>query len=354
MRCSRARARSGTPEDAALYRYGATAGDAGLKEALAADARGRGLESDGTRNVFVGVGGTHAFFCAARPRLLDNDDEVLCLAPYWPGAPGVLGSCGARAVEVIARPDLPAAGGRGGDAEGLRRRLAAALTPRTRAIYLVTPNNPDGSVLTRAELEAVAEIAGGRDLWIFADEVYRDFTFDGRTHLSIAALPGMSARTLIIGSFSKSHALAGARVGFVLAPEEVILAMRRVSTHTIFSRAAARAGGGVGGAPAWRRMDRRGARAVRRGARCGDHGARRHGHRRSSGARRDLRVPRPHAGASEIAPPRSSSGRPSTAASSSHLAPPLAPPSRATRASASPACLSPRVLTGVERLRAAL
>ncbi len=215
--------------EASLYRYGPTAGEPALKEALAAEGRDIGwADCEGGRHVHVGVGGTHALFCAARA-LLDNGDEVVTLAPYWPLAPGIFGACGATSVEVVTRPQgVP-------DARGLAARLAAAITPRTRAIYFVSPNNPDGSVLRRDELEAIAEIAEARDLWVFADEVYRGFVFDGREHLSIASFPGFTARTVVVGSFSKSHALAGARVGYVFAPEDVVLAMRRISTHSAFN-----------------------------------------------------------------------------------------------------------------------
>lgn len=215
--------------EASLYRYGPTAGEPALKDALAAEGRELGWAGcEGAKHVHVGVGGTHALFCAARA-LLDNGDEVITLAPYWPLAPGIFGACGATSVEVVTRPQGVA------DARDLAARIAAAVTPRTRAIYFVSPNNPDGSVLGREELEAIAEVAEARDLWVFADEVYRSFVFDGREHVSISSFPGFTARTVVVGSFSKSHALAGARVGYVFAPEEAVLAMRRISTHSAFN-----------------------------------------------------------------------------------------------------------------------
>jgi aspartate/methionine/tyrosine aminotransferase len=111
----------------------------------------------------------------------------------------------------------------------------AAITPRTKAIYFISPNNPDGKVLGRRELEAIAAVAKEHDLWIFADEVYADTLFDGREHLSIATLPGMRERTITLHSLSKSHALAGLRIGFVVADPAVIAAARRVSTHSAFN-----------------------------------------------------------------------------------------------------------------------
>jgi aspartate/methionine/tyrosine aminotransferase len=217
-------------DDPSLYRYGATAALASLREAIAlwlGEVRGIG-GVDAERDVLVGVGGTHAIFCAART-ILDAGDEVLLAAPYWPLAPGILAACGARTIEVPLTDRLyrdPSL-----DAGAL---FAAALSERTRAIYLITPNNPDGKVLSARHLEQIAALAQERDLWVIADEVYADHAFDA-PHVSIANLPGMRARTITAYSLSKSHALAGARIGYVLAPPEVIAAARRVSTHTVFN-----------------------------------------------------------------------------------------------------------------------
>jgi aspartate/methionine/tyrosine aminotransferase len=216
---------------AALYAYGATAGLEELRAVIAArlDATGRALPNATEANVLVGVGATHALFCAARS-ILDPGDDVLLAAPYWPLAHGILTVCGANPIEVpltsrlYADPSL--------DAGAL---LAAAATPRTRAVYLITPNNPDGKVLSPRDLESIAAFARARDLWVFADEVYADYTYDNRMHVSIARLPGMSERTLSAYSFSKSHALAGARVGCIVGPDAVIAAARRVSVHSVFN-----------------------------------------------------------------------------------------------------------------------
>jgi aspartate/methionine/tyrosine aminotransferase len=217
-------------DDPALYRYGATAALASLRQEIAAWLRNvRNIPNvDAEREVLVGVGGTHAIFCAART-ILDAGDEVLLAAPYWPLAPGIIAACGARTIEVpltdrlYADPSL--------DAGAL---FAAAITERTRAIYVITPNNPDGKVLSQKHLEQIANLARERDLWVIADEVYADHAYDA-PHVSMATLPGMRERTITAYSLSKSHALAGARIGYVIAPSEVIAAARRVSTHTVFN-----------------------------------------------------------------------------------------------------------------------
>jgi aspartate/methionine/tyrosine aminotransferase len=215
----------------ALYRYGPTAGLAELREAIADDLRGR-LRAfpgvSGEKHVLIGAGATHALACAARV-VLSPGDDVLLSAPYWPLAHGIVQSTGARAIEVAFTSRLyrdPTA-----DAGEI---LRAAMTPKTRALYVTTPNNPDGKVLTRDQLTRVAALACEKDLWVFADEVYADFTF-GLPHVSIASLPGMAERSITVYSFSKSHALAGARVGFAVAPENVVRAARRISTHSVFN-----------------------------------------------------------------------------------------------------------------------
>jgi aspartate/methionine/tyrosine aminotransferase len=225
-----ARAIEPDPTSPALYQYGATAGLPALRDAIAARARDRfGIPGvDGGKHVHVSVGATHALLCAARATL-DPGDEVLVASPYWPLSVGVFRACSAHPVEVpltsrlYADPSL--------DAGSL---LAPHLTTRTKALYFSTPTNPDGKVLTRAQLESLAGFAIENDLWVFADEVYAEIAFD-LPHVSIASLPEMAARTITVQSFSKSHALAGARVGASIAHESVIMAARRVGVHTVFN-----------------------------------------------------------------------------------------------------------------------
>jgi aspartate/methionine/tyrosine aminotransferase len=225
--------------DPSLYRYGAVTGIGELRRAFAERllACGFGPPSvEPESEVLVGAGATHALFCAARA-VLDPGDRVLVAAPYWPLSVGVLRSAGAEPVEVPITTRLykdPSA-----DAAALFER---ALTPRTRALYLVTPNNPDGKVLSATQLNGIARLAAARDLWILADEVYADHVYKGkgdagdpRVHTSIARLEGARERTLTIYSLSKSHALAGVRVGFAVGPAQAIAVARRVGTHTVFN-----------------------------------------------------------------------------------------------------------------------
>jgi aspartate/methionine/tyrosine aminotransferase len=108
-----------------------------------------------------------------------------------------------------------------------------AVTDKTRALYLATPNNPDAKVLTAGQLARLAHFARTRNLWIFADEVYCDYVYEG-VHTSIARFEDVADRTISIYSLSKSRALAGARVGFAVASERVISVARRIAVHTVF------------------------------------------------------------------------------------------------------------------------
>jgi aspartate/methionine/tyrosine aminotransferase len=219
------------PFDAALYRYGSTSGVEALRDAFAARLTrlGHGPAGvDPAKHVLVASGATHAAYCVLRS-VLDAGDEVLVASPYWPLTVGVVRAAGGVSIEVPLSTRLyedPSL-----DAGAI---LEAALTPRTRALYVTTPNNPDGKVLSRAQLEAIARVAVERDLWVLSDEVYADYVHDG-AHASMARVEGMAERTLSIFSLSKSHALAGARVGFAVAPERVVTVARRISTHTVFN-----------------------------------------------------------------------------------------------------------------------
>ncbi|MEO7094511.1 MAG: pyridoxal phosphate-dependent aminotransferase, partial [Polyangiales bacterium] len=212
-----------------LYRYGAPIGLAPLRAAFARRLGVRfGLTVDPDRELLLGAGATHALFCAARA-VLDPGDDVLLASPYWPLAHGILAACGARVIEVpftrrlYDDPSL--------DAGELFRE---ALTPKTKAIYLITPNNPDGKVLTRAQLEQIAAVAIARGLWVFADEAYADHAFDA-PHVSLATLPEMAERTITAHSLSKSHALAGVRLGCVVGAPALIKTARKIAIHTTFN-----------------------------------------------------------------------------------------------------------------------
>ncbi|MBI3538739.1 MAG: pyridoxal phosphate-dependent aminotransferase [Candidatus Eisenbacteria bacterium] len=186
-------------------------------------------------DVVLANGGTHALFLVFQA-LLGAGDEVLVLSPHWMAIPKLVAFAeGARMRTLTAYLDLLE--GRL-DPAGLADRLRAALRPETRGIYINTPNNPTGAVLTRAELEAIAEVAIERDLWVVSDEAYEHLVFDGATHVSIASLPGMAERTISVYTFSKSYAMTGWRVGYMVAPPALRAVMGPLlafyTTHGVF------------------------------------------------------------------------------------------------------------------------
>lgn len=216
-----------TATAAEIGRYGSTSGLTALRAALARHRRAAGLRAAASGDhVLVGTGCTHALFCAVRA-VVDPGDEVLVASPFWPLVPGVLRSAGATVVQVPISQALAR------DGFDLDATLEAHRSARTRAIYFISPNNPDGVVWPRPALEVLAEFARRHDLWVLADEVYADYVYDG-VHHHIADLPGMAGRTISTYSLSKSHGLAGARVGYAVATPAVVAAANRIANHTVY------------------------------------------------------------------------------------------------------------------------
>ncbi|MFO1172192.1 MAG: aminotransferase class I/II-fold pyridoxal phosphate-dependent enzyme [Hyphomicrobiaceae bacterium] len=162
-------------------------------------------------NVVVTAGAQNALYGVARC-IVQEGDEVIALDPTYLTYDAVIRGTGARLVQS---PQPPS--------QNFRVDLAALegrVTPRTRAIFFASPNNPTGTVLGREEVEGIARIAKVHDLWVVADEVYADLCFE-RPHVSIASLPGMIERTVTISSLSKSHAMTGWRSGWAIGPTEL-------------------------------------------------------------------------------------------------------------------------------------
>jgi aspartate/methionine/tyrosine aminotransferase len=186
----------------------------------------------------VTSGGIHGVYAICQG-LLEPGDEVLVPDPEWPPAQGNV-AC-ARAVPVPY--PLHASRGWTPDVDEMRRLV----TPKTRAIYLNSPNNPSGGVMTRETLEAVADLARERDLWVISDEAYEDILFDGRRHVSIASLPGMYERTIPLYTFSKSYAMTGLRLGYIAVHDPVVRGrIRKVLFYTVSNTSSLIQYGGIG------------------------------------------------------------------------------------------------------------
>jgi aminotransferase len=200
-----------------INQYAITWGAQTLREAIARKyQRWYGLESDPEREITVTCGATEAMISSLLA-LVDPGDEVIVFEPFYEnyGPDTILAD--ARPVYVPLEPGQPL------DLD----RLAAAFSPRTRAIIVNTPSNPSGRVLTRAELGAIAELCVRHDALAVTDEIYEHIRFDGE-HVPIATLPGMRARTVTISGASKTFSVTGWRIGWIIAPAELTDAIRKV------------------------------------------------------------------------------------------------------------------------------
>jgi aspartate/methionine/tyrosine aminotransferase len=213
------------------YSYGYTQGELAFREALAQKVRLYNKMAWATAaNIQVTTGATNAITCAIQT-LTDPGDEVLMLSPYWSLMRGIVHCAGAIPVEVpfyqqlLDYPNINPAD-----------LITPYLTPRTRLIYLISPNNPNGLVLTSNQLHAIAHFAQQHNLWVISDEAYEAYIYVG-SHMSIATLNDMAERTISVYTFSKTYALAGLRVGYLVAPEWTINAIRKIATHTIYNTA---------------------------------------------------------------------------------------------------------------------
>ncbi|MEK7350323.1 MAG: aminotransferase class I/II-fold pyridoxal phosphate-dependent enzyme [Nitrospirota bacterium] len=179
-----------------------------LRQAIAKKlAQYNGIVADPETDVTVSAGATGAFHCACLA-LLNPGDEVVLFEPYYQYHISAL-----LAVEAVAVPVKMQAP----DWNFSRADVERVITPRTRAIIVNSPGNPSGKVFSRSELESIAAIAQQHDLFVFTDEIYEYFLYDGRTHVSLATLPGMADRTITLGGYSKTFSITGWRIGYSVA-----------------------------------------------------------------------------------------------------------------------------------------
>lgn len=201
---------------AALHRgrtgYAAIVGYPALRSAIAARVAGRSARPCTVDNVAVVPGAQGGLYCSMQC-LAGPGDEIVVPEPIYATYEAVIGASGAHMVTVPLRadrgfhPDLDA--------------LAAAVTPRTRVIWVNSPHNPTGAVFTAAEIEAIAALCRRHDLWLLSDEVYEDLAF-ARPHIGAWSLPDMAERTVVVSSLSKSHAIPAFRLGWVIGPPELV------------------------------------------------------------------------------------------------------------------------------------
>ncbi|MGK7652604.1 pyridoxal phosphate-dependent aminotransferase [Roseovarius sp. B08] len=198
-------------------------GNLNLREAVAERVTARTGVPTTPDNVLVVPGGQAGLF-AAHHAACDEGDRALYIDPFYATYPGTIRAVGAQDVAVAARPERmfqpdPAD--------------IAAAAKGAKSLLINTPNNPTGAVYGRETLEGIAEVCREHDMWLISDEVYDTQLWVG-DHVSPRMLDGMAERTLVIGSLSKSHAMTGSRIGWVVGPEEAISHMGNLSTHTTY------------------------------------------------------------------------------------------------------------------------
>jgi len=179
-----------------------------LRQAIAKKlAQYNGIAADPETDVTVSAGATGSFHCACLA-LLNPGDEVILFEPYYQYHISAL--LAVEAVPVTVKMQVP-------DWTFSIADIERMITPRTKAIIVNSPGNPSGKVFSRQELESIAAIAQQHDLFVFTDEIYEYFLYDGRTHVSLATLPGMATRTITIGGYSKTFSITGWRIGYSVA-----------------------------------------------------------------------------------------------------------------------------------------
>ena len=205
--------------------YTSNAGLKELREEISLYLKRRfGLEYDAAKETFVTVGGSEGIDLTFRA-MLNPGDEVLipqpCFVSYLP--------CVQLADGVPVVIDLKEEN----EFRLTKQELLDAITDKTKILVLPFPNNPTGAIMDRKDLEEIAQVIIEKDLYVLSDEIYAELTFTGDVHVSIASLPGMKERTILINGFSKSHAMTGWRLGYCCGPEEIIRQMIKIHQFAI-------------------------------------------------------------------------------------------------------------------------
>ena len=209
--------------NANLTRYAPSSGVPQLLEAIRAKlARKNRIDVD-LRKIIVTSGGANALFCAFQSSV-NPGDEVMLFSPYWTPIQDHISFAGGKPNRI------PWDDARG--VEDLSTVLGAHATPKTKVIYVNTPANPTGDVLSRRQLESIARFAVENNLIVISDEAYEDLVYDGE-HVSIASFPGMFARTITVYTLSKSYAMTGWRIGYVVADETFMDFIRRLVLNSV-------------------------------------------------------------------------------------------------------------------------
>jgi aspartate aminotransferase len=210
--------------DEGKTKYGAAAGEAGLRAAIASKLYRDNQLAYKAENVLVTNGGKHSLYNIFQT-FLDPGDEVIIPAPYWLSYPEMVKL--ASGTPVIVQTELSQ------NFKITPAQLQQAITPQTRFFVLNSPSNPTGVVYTPAEIRALAKVILDSHVWIISDEIYEKNLYDDAEHLSIASLgQELFERTFVSSGFAKTYSMTGWRVGYVAGPVEEIKAMTRLQSHS--------------------------------------------------------------------------------------------------------------------------
>jgi len=210
--------------DGGMTHYPPYAGLPDLRAAIAADTTSRRGFAVEPSNVFVTVGGKGVMVYAIMA-LVDPGDEVIVPDPGYPIYDSITRFVGGISVPIPIRQE--------NDFRLDVDELASLITPRTKLIVINSPANPTGGVLTRGDIERIAELALRHDLVVLSDEIYSRILYDGAEHFSIAALDGMAERTITLDGFSKTYAMTGWRLGYAVVPDWLVKAYGQLIINTI-------------------------------------------------------------------------------------------------------------------------
>jgi aspartate aminotransferase len=210
--------------DAGLTHYPPYAGLPDLRAAIADDTTARRGFRAKPENTFVTVGGKGVMVYAIMA-VVDPGDEVIVPDPGYPIYDSITRFVGGTSVPIPIRME--------NDFRLDVDELASLVTPRTKMIVLNSPANPTGGVLTREDNERIAELALRHDLVVLSDEIYSRILYDGAEHVSIASLPGMQDRTIVLDGFSKTYAMTGWRMGYAIVPDWLVQAYGQLIINTI-------------------------------------------------------------------------------------------------------------------------
>ncbi len=175
-------------------------------------------------DVLITVGASQAIDLALRA-IVNPGDEVIMPDPTYVSYVPSVALAGGTAIRVATCAE--------NRFRLMPEDLKAAITPKTKAVLLPYPNNPTGGIMERADLEAIADVLRGTDILVVTDEIYAELTYNGKTHVSFAALPGMQDRTIVLNGFSKAFSMTGWRLGYAVGPTELIAAMTKIHQLTM-------------------------------------------------------------------------------------------------------------------------